>query len=816
MARPLFHPDAVFAARAHPYSSAQNFLAQASISMNEFYKYVARFPRLTILAVLAATFLFAIPIRSLHIETDVETMMPDEHPVFIYNNKVEEIFNTKKMIIVGVVNEDPNGVFNPDTLKLVEQLSLKIEAMDGIIGEDIISFQANDNIVGTDWGLEVEPLMETAPGTAEGAEELRQAVFDNKMFINNLVSPDGTATSIFAKLEEGYDKVEMYERIRRMVAEEVDVGDNMVFIAGRPMIEGMMGKYASDDMRKTLPLVILVSLVVLFLTLRSVRGMLLPLAVVVASVIWMLGIMSLMKIPLYAVTTLVPVLLIAIGLAYGIHIINRYYEQAASSPHADQKEIVLATMNEMWAPVTMASLTTAAGFLSLASSDMMPVKYFGLFTSIGVVSALAFSLTFIPAWLMILPVKYPSESSENPGHGNPNMSFGRLGRALVGSGRIIGDNPKKVLMAAAVVIVLGILGLFRVYVDGSLLSNFEEGSEVFVADTMLTEKFGGTNTLNIVIEGESNDDIKSPAMLHAIERLQRDLGAMEEVGATFSISDYMKRMNRVMNENQMEYSRIPETREMVAQYLLLYSMSGDPDDFDDVVDYDYRQANMRIRINSDHSPVLQKVIGQVRSLASEIFAGLPARIRLAGQAMTSYTFMDLIIRGQVRSILVAVALVFLITAIMFRSPAAGLFCTIPIAIATMLNFSLMGVANIPLGVSTALLSGMGIGIGVDYAIHFVSRYKHLASTHSGSKQRIQTTLGTAGRAIFFNAVVVIAGFLVLQISNFPPSRSLGTLVSINMVSSFLGAVTVLPACLAIFKPKFADTPSRKTEKGSPT
>ena len=333
-----------------------------------------------------------------------------------------------------------------------------------------------------------------------------------------------------------------------------------------------------------------------------------------------------------------------------------------------------------------------------------------------------------------------------------------------------------------------------------------------MADRILNEKFGGTNTLNIIVEGENRNDIKAPDMLRAIERLQTELGRMDEVGATLSIADYMKRMNLVMNENKKEYSRIPDTREAVAQYLLLYSMSGDPDDFDDVVDYDYRQANMRIRVNSDHSTVLRKVIGDARSDAARIFAGLPAKINLAGPMMTSNTFMDLIIRGQVLSILAAIAMVFLITSIMFGSAAAGAFCTLPVAMATMLNFSLMGATDIPLGVTTALLSGMGIGIGVDYAIHFVARYRRLSKTHIDRKKRIQATLGTAGRAIFFNAVVVVAGFLVLMISNFPPSRWLSALVSVNMVSSFLGAVMVLPACLAVFKPKFADIPHRKAKK----
>lgn len=413
--------------------------------MDHLYKYIARFPKTTILIVVAATLLAAIPIRSLRMETDVETMMPEKHAVFIYNKKVEEIFNTKKMIIVGVVNEGPAGVFNPDTLKLVERLSLKIEEMDGIIGEDVVSLQTLDNIVGTDWGLEVVRLMETAPETPEAAEELRAAVFDNDMFINNVVSPDGTATSIFAKLEEGQDKVEMYDRIRRMVEEECDVGDSLVFIAGRPMIEGTIGRYAAEDMSRTFPLVVLMSVIVLYLALRSWRGVFLPLAVVVSSVVWTLGVMSLANIPLYAVTTLVPVLLVAIGLAYGIHILNRYHEEASSRPHADRKEVVLTTMREMWAPVTMASLTTTAGFLSLATSDMMPVRYFGLFTAVGVLSALVFSLTFIPAWLMILPLKYPKGMRHNPNEPGKTPGPGRLTSALIGTGRVIGEHPGRIL-----------------------------------------------------------------------------------------------------------------------------------------------------------------------------------------------------------------------------------------------------------------------------------------------------------------------------------------------------------------------------------
>ena len=160
----------------------------------------------------------AIPIRWLRLETDLESMIPVGHPVFVYNEKVEEIFSAQKVIIVGVVNEGADGVFNPETLGLVERLSLRIEGLDGIVGEDLVSLQTLDNIVGSELGFEVVRLMESAPDTAEGAAELRSAVFENDMFISSIVSPDGEATAIFAKLEEGCDKLQMYRRISKWSA----------------------------------------------------------------------------------------------------------------------------------------------------------------------------------------------------------------------------------------------------------------------------------------------------------------------------------------------------------------------------------------------------------------------------------------------------------------------------------------------------------------------------------------------------------------------------------------------------------------------
>jgi hypothetical protein len=296
--------------------------------------------------------------------------------------------------------------------------------------------------------------------------------------------------------------------------------------------------------------------------------------------------------------------------------------------------------------------------------------------------------------------------------------------------------------------------------------------------------------------------MKSPKILKRIDGLQQDVEQMSLVGGSRSIAEYLKRMNRVMNEDKKEFEKIPGSKELVAQYLLMYSMSGDPDDFDDIIDYDYRQANIWVHVKSDYTDDIASVINRVKAYANRHFSGEKVKVNLAGRANTSYVWVDLLIRGQMNSILFSIVSVFLITALMFHSFVAGVFNIIPISAAMLFNFGIMSLLGFPLDVATALSSGIVIGVGIDYTIHFISKYHLEVDKLKDGQRATVSTMMTTGKAIFFNALAVIAGFMVLFSSNFPANKQLGLLVSFNMFTSFLAAVTILPALLNIVKPRF--------------
>ncbi len=775
--------------------------------MKRFFELVVDHSRKVLGFYVLATLFFLYQIPRIPVETDLKKWLPEGNEEVEYYDEVRDLFGLSDRAVIAVAHEGPGGVFNPATLELVANLTESVKGLNGVIEEDVISLATQDNIVGTAEGLEVTPFMEHVPTTREEAEALREAIHGNDMYWGTLVSKDDSGTLVLAKFESGLDKISLYHRMRDLIEDaRARHPNDRIYYAGRPILEGVMREEVMEDMRVMLPIVIVVVIALLALTMRTLRGIVLPFLTVVISGIWTLGVMALIQSPLYSMSTMIPVILIAIGCADGIHIMSRYYEavEGDESRQRDivdesrrRRDIVMEAMMEMWVPVVMTSLTTMIGFLSMTMSHSLPPRSVGFFTALGVTAAGLISLTLIPAGLVLLrPVRPKSliPLRAAPGSNLLDGVFSHLGRAIYRS-------RKSVFAAAVVVAIVSILGSTRVYIHEGLTANMRPESETIQADNFLNEKFVGTTTVNVVIEGREADSIKNPDLMRRMDVLQDYASGHPLVGDSLSIAEYLKRMNRVMNEDRDDFDRVPESRDLIAQYLLLYSISGDPDDFDDVVDYEYRKANVSIYMKSDAGEDIADVFSYLGPRIEELFDGLPYRVTMTGRAKMTLLIVGNVIRDQMQSFVVAIIAVFLITTLMFRSIRIGLIMIVPISIASLANFGLMGLLGLPLQVATTFSACVGIGIGIDYTIHFFAKYRRLTARGHGGAEANVLTMQTSGRAILFNAIVVAFGFLVLMWSNSPPNRNMGILVSLNMATSFLGAMTVLPCILNLVKPE---------------
>lgn len=713
-----------------------------------------------------------------HMETDLDEYMPKTHPAFVYSDQAEEWFNINDGILIAI--ENPNGIFTTQTLTKVKDISLKLQEMSQFDDNDVMSLYTADNIVGSVDGMDVQPFFEDVPTHQAKLDSIKTLVKSNDMVNGRMVSEDETVALVVASMGDDAFTDDFYNEIMTF-AKSYETDGDKIYVAGRPIIEGTLGQLGPEDMKRMVPIVLLVISLVLMLLLRSFRATITTLFSVLISTVWAFGLMAAVGVPIYSVSTMMPVMLIAIGVAYGIYFYNHLNKFFASNQLASNTKAVIHTVKVLWKPLTMAAFTTIIGFFSLLTSEVFPIKYFGLFTAFGIFMAYALAMVFLPASILIIGNKRRKVKVDMDVETYTLMN--RITDKLL-------NNKKMVYLILAVVIVVSVFGIQKVWINSSFLEKFEPTSEIAMTDAFVNKKFGGTSTLNVILESTDADAFKQPENLILVDALQSETEKLQKVGNSFSLSDYIKRMNKVMNADDDKFYSIPESNEMVAQYLLLYEMSGDPENLVKVVNYDYNKLNITFQLKGDDSKTINEAMAVINGFEKS-FNEKGIDVKYAGSGYKALIFSDLILEGQIKSLIMSMVLVFFLLVIMFRSFKAGLIGSIPIVITALISFGVMGLFNIALSTTTALLSSIAIGIGVDYAIHFLQNYKvYVGQTHS-RYEAIHETMKHTGSAIFSNAVVVIAGFLVMLFSVFPPNRMLGLLVSMNMFTSFIGTLSVM-------------------------
>ncbi len=748
--------------------------------MNKFLKKLINYKWASVFLILAISFaFFMIMKKNTRMETDLDKYMPEQHPAFVYSNKAEEWFNIKDGIIIAIENR--NGIYNTGTFKKIKDITKALQKMKEIEKDDVTSLYTADNIIGTEEGMDVKPFFKKLPKDEESLKKIQQNVRNNEMIFERLVSADGKVTVIIAEIGDDTFSQEFYHRILKM-AREFE-GPEKLYVAGRPIVEGTMAYLGPRDMKRMVPIVILVIVMVLLLLLKSFKAMIFTMLVVLFSTVWTFGLMATLKIPIYAVSTMIPVMLIAIGVADGIHLYSHLHLYMKEHPLASKKEAISDMIHGMWKPVVMTSITTAVGFISLITSQVYPIKYFGLFTAFGVLIAMVFSLVLIPAGLMLLGIPNWKKKSKNESTDTKKRFSFRFSQWII-------KYKYLTIILTIVIIAVSLLGIGKVWINSSFLEKFEKDSDIVITDQFINKHFGGTSSLNVILDSKKHDAFKNPDILNLMDKMQNDVEKLKIVGNSFSLADYLKRMNKVMHADKEKYNTIPDSKNLNAQYLLLYEMSGDPENLWKVVNYNYQKANLLIQLKSDNSKAINSAIDIIKKYIPE-FKKLDVSINYAGSGYKGLVFTDLILEGQILSLVLSLFIVVILLSIMFKKISIGFIASIPIIITAIISFGIMGLLNIPLSTTTALLSSIAIGIGIDYAVHFIERYKIYAGETGDKIKTSELTMLHSGRAIVFNALVIIAGFLVLLFSVFPPNRALGALVSLNMFTSFVGTISIM-------------------------
>lgn len=748
-------------------------------------------PKTVVMLSVLLALLFLSQFPKMTTDTNPKNMLPATSAVRVSNDEVEKTFALyEDMIVLGISHEQ--GVLNPGTLAKVARISEAILRTPGVAARDVASFTTVDNVTAAEGALQVAPLM-SASAVPQGEAELaglRRELAENPLFLNRLISQDGKTTAIYIPLEKGADGKKIADRLREIVGAES--GEESYAIAGDPVARDTFGAEMFKLMGMFAPVAGMIMFAVAFFMFRSLFISMAIMAPAMIIIICSMGLIIGMGYPVHIMSSMSPVFLMAIA-TDSIHIFNEFYFRFHE--HGDRRAAILETMQAVGKPLIYTDITTAVGFASLMLANIIPVKVFGFGVAFGTMLLLLLSFTLVPALLTFIRLDKIKQITANE-----DLRTSKTTAFLMGLSRIGGGRPRATLLVGALLAVMAVIGLSRIHVNNNLVEWFKPGSEVRTADRVLNQTLGGTSLAYVVAEAREDEFMKNPEAMRYLEGLQRHLETLPMVGKTFSVVDYVKRINLVLHDNDPKFDAVPETREMIGQYLFLFAMSAKPSDLNNVVDYPFRRANIQVQLKTWDAEAMRRVIAAMDEYAK--VHPMPIELKPAGIAYFNLVWNNEVLWDMVKGFLAALVMVFIILVLNFRSLKWALVSYVPLLFTILLLYGVIGFAGKNFDMPISVLSCLSLGMAVDFAIHFVGRFR-LRRTEAKDTETLADSLAwTAarpGKGIMRNVLLFAAAFSVMLFAPLTPYITVGAFIVSMMILSALLTIICLPALITLMQ-----------------
>jgi predicted RND superfamily exporter protein len=569
-------------------------------------------------------------------------------------------------------------------------------------------------------------------------------------------------------------------------------GNAQVLKGGLPYIRQHIMKDVRKDAIVLVPVSLIIMLLILKISLVKWKSVLMPFTVVILSTAICMGMIPLLGWKLSIISLLIPVILIGVANNYGIYLAARYQEIRKTGTTVSKSEIIGEMLGSLKMPILFSGLTTIAGILGLLTHSVIPARQVGTLAALGVTSALIMSLLLIPAMIYVSNERENRQYSPKKTSNTSSTSAKFLDRLA----EMIIRRPGRVIVVFSIAVIALSTGIILLKTETNQENYFPKNNPVRKASETINKKFGGSQTISVMVSG----DIKDPVIMKGIDHITRELENEDGVGSVFSISLAVREMSKaIFTENEDGYDKIPSSREGIAQMFELYNMSGDQSDFKQLMNLEDTKAHILIRLSDPES----KVINSVKARIGELVKNFPAEVTVGGYALIMTDFASSIIKGQVSSLLFAMVTVFILLAIVFKSVKGGIIGSFPFTASVFILFGFMGYAGIALDAATALISSIMIGVGVDFTIQYIWCFNIEKRKGITYEEAVRASMRTIGRSIIINALSVMAGFSALMLSGFTSIRFFGYLVFISIGSCLIGALVLIPAILLKFRPQFA-------------
>jgi len=701
-----------------------------------------------------------------------------------------------------------HGVFDLELMKKVATLTERLEEELPFVKE-AKSIANSEVLIPIEDGIDIVELNDEFPETQEAMLEFAELFMAKEMYINGFVSPNRKYGAIRVDMDkssidpveeirldpEGGDGLEnVYPQVTDTVLFEILEEEQFqgieFYVSGDVPLNSAFNRIAMSDMAVTFVICIVIISLLLIYFFRSFLGVLGPLSVVMLSVLITIGFLGVMGWDMDMMFGMVPTLMIAIGIAHAVHIISEFRIYYAE--YKDRAKAIQETLHLVGAPCLLTSVTTAAGFLAMSISPIKTIAHMAVYTSLAVIAAFFLSITLLTFFLSFGKPQSPEKISRT--NTNP-----RLKAILIKIAHFNIRYPKQIALVALLVFATAGVGISKIEVDSNFLMDFSEEVPIRQTTEFIDQTMGGMGSIVYLFDAGESDAIKNPEVLKELERFQEYVNTLGPiVQKTYSIVDLLKDINQTFHDGDPAYYKIPESRELVAQYLFVYELSGG-DELSNFISSDYSRANLEVRTQLVNSSEIAKL----KAVLDAYQAENPlehSENEFTGISSLWIQLTDYITQSQLQGVFLAFTVIAMLMCFIFRSVKVGLISMIPNVAPSILTVGLIGWLGVYLDYMKLLIAPIAIGIAVDDTIHLLTRYHHEFQKHKNYNKALIAAMSDVGRALLITSIVLVCGFSVFSFSQMDSQFWFGLMLALTIFIALVADFFVMPALILIFKP----------------
>jgi len=751
--------------------------------MQNYIKFLQKFRWFIVLGVPLLVFALASSLKNIEMDGSYRIWFGEDSKTLTDYDNFRQTFGNDDGVVI--IFQDKEGIFNKKALASIDRITQALWKTKYIARVDSLTnyqyvhagVEDPDDIVVEDFIKDIESA------TPAYLAERKKIAVNDPLVVDAFISKDGTTTMISARMtpkvnDESDKSLEIMGYIDAILAPEIEKTGYKYWVNGGPPLNKAFVTIGTSDAMIFTPLVLIASALLLLFLFRRVSGALIPLGIVVLTFITVLSVQALLGYKLNNFTANLPVFVVAIGIADAVHV---YTVWLLHKREGDATEVAtLKSIEKNFLPILLTSLTTAIGFATLTISEVIPIFTLGVATASGAVLAFIISVVWMPSLLLLLkkPVKQVVKREQE-------STWGR------GYGAFIVRNNKKIILGTTLIFGVLALGITQVKVDSNTIRYFDKEVEIRQAAEFTMEHLTGPMAYEIVVDSGKKDGIKEPAFMREVERFYTEFQeAFPEVRHLSSLMDTVKRFNKVVDHKD----EIPKSRELIAQYLLLYSMSLPQGmEINDKMDID----EQKLRVTGQMDIVDTSKDLEMIAYIENWWKKTAYKATVEGQTYMFAHMQKDVTNTLIYSLSLAIVLVSVVMMIIFRRLKLLWVFVLPNILPVILVVGLMGWIHITIDIGVAIAGAIIIGVAVDDTIHFLVKYFDARKRGLGMEETFDEVLKYAGKAILFTTVILSVAFSMFAFSDFSPNQNFGIVTAFALVIAFVVDLLLLPALLSL-------------------